>query len=291
VHTTREPGASLVRRLHSLEAEPGIASASLVHGFAWGDVPDMGTRALVYVDRLVPGAQARGEAGVRALADEVASLRQALMVDMPDIDTCLDLALAEPHGPVVVADGSDNAGGGAASDSTFVLQRLLARRVEGAAVAPMWDPMAVRIAWNAGAGAALGLRIGGKVSPMSGPPLDVTCRVLSLVESLKMSGMVADTEVDCGDSVLLEIDGVRVVLVSQRTQAFGTELFTAHGCDPGSLRLIVLKSSQHFRAHFGPIARRVLYCAAPGTLTSDLSQLTYRKVARPRWPLADIPTP
>ena len=82
-----------------------------------------------------------------------------LAVPMPGIDEALDQALAFDGGPVVLADGADNPGGGAPGDSTFILQRLIERGIGNAIIGPLWDPVAARIAFEAGVGATLGLRM------------------------------------------------------------------------------------------------------------------------------------
>ena len=71
----------------------------------------------------------------------------------------------------------------AASDSTFILRRLVERGIGNAALGPLWDPVAVRIATEAGVGARLALRIGGKVSPMSGELIDLVCTVKALAST------------------------------------------------------------------------------------------------------------
>ena len=77
----------------------------------------------------------------------------------------------------MIADTTDNAGGGAPSDNTTFLHRLIARGVQGAAVAPIWDPIAVRLAFDAGEGARLPFRFGGKVGKTSGMPVDAEVEV------------------------------------------------------------------------------------------------------------------
>jgi len=280
VHTTREPAQGFVQRLQALEGQGGVLSVSLTHGFPWGDVPDMGTKVLVYTD----GRPADGDALARRLADELVGLRTELDTPWLDIDQALDAALAAPPGLVVIADSADNPGGGAAGDSTFVLRRLVERGIRGAALGPLWDPQAVRIAFDAGVGARLPLRIGGKVGPLSGAPLDADCTVLALQRDMAMSAL-AGTSQPLGDCALLDVSGVQVVLISRRSQAMGTDLFTQLGCDLQAQRLVVVKSSQHFRAAYAPLAVQVLYCAAPGSVTADLRQLPYRHIQRPKWPI------
>lgn len=280
VHTTREPAAGFVQRMQALEGRDGVLSISLTHGFPWGDVPDMGTKLLVYTD----DRRAEGDRLARQLADELIAMRGQLDTPWLGIDEAITEALAAPPGLVVIADSADNPGGGAAGDATFLLRRLVERGVAGAALGPLWDPQAVRIAFDAGLGARLPMRLGGKTSPMSGDPLDAWCEVKTLQPAMVMTGL-AGTAVPLGDCALVDVQGVEVVLISRRSQAMGTDLFTQLGCDLATRRLVVVKSSQHFRAAFAPLSVRVFYANAPGSVTADLRLLPYRHLRRPKWPI------
>ncbi|QFZ86961.1 microcystin LR degradation protein MlrC-like protein [Variovorax paradoxus] len=280
VHTSREPARSFVERMQALEGKDGVLSVSLTHGFSWGDVPEMGTKVLVYTD----GDQAKADALARQLADEVIAMRDGLTVNYPSIDDSLDQALAFDGGPVVLADGADNPGGGAASDSTFILRRMLERGITNAALGPMWDPIAVRIAFDAGVGAKLQMRIGGKISPLSGDPLDLECTVKALQEDLVMTGL-SNTPTAMGDCALVEVNGIEIVLITRRNQAMGTDMFTQLGCDLAAKKIVVVKSSQHFYASYSQVAKHVIYAGAPGAVTLDLTTLPYRKARLPKWPI------
>ena len=280
MHTSRDPARSFVDRIQALEGKDGILSISVSHGFAWGDTEHMGTQVLVYAD----GEAAKAQALARRLADELIGLREQLGVRYPSIDEALDEALAFDGGPVVLADGADNPGGGAASDATFFLRRIVERGLRDVAIGPFWDPLAARIAIEAGVGARLALRIGGKVSPLSGDPIDLECMVKAIRLEHVQSGL-SNTRVEMGASALVEANGVEILLCSLRNQAMGTDLFTGIGCDLATKKIVVVKSSQHFHASYSKIAKRVIYAAAPGAVTHDLRTLPYRKVRRPKWPL------
>jgi microcystin degradation protein MlrC len=282
MHTSRQPARAFVDRIMALEGQDGILSISISHGFPWGDVPDMGTQVLVYSD----GDVAKAAAMARQLADELIALRRALDVPQAGIDAALDEALAFAGGPVVLADGADNPGGGAPGDSTFILERLLARGMRNACIGPLWDPGAVRIACDAGVGARLAMRIGGKIGPLSGRPLDLDVTVKALCPDMVMTGL-AGTPVAMGDCACVEAAGVQIVLCTTRNQAMGTDLFTQAGVDLEAMKIIVVKSSQHFYAAFSKVAKHVIYVGAPGAVTSDLKTLPYRKIRRPKWPIDD----
>jgi microcystin degradation protein MlrC len=195
----------------------------------------------------------------------------------------LERALAASGHPVVLADTSDNPGGGAPGDSTFLLERLLDRGVDGVALGPLWDPGAVRLCRLAGVGARLALRLGGKIGPISGPPLDVEAEVRHLAQGARQRFSGGWTQL--GDIAALRIGGVEVLVNGVRTQGFDPALFTDHGIALADKRLIVVKSAQHFHAGFAPIAAEILWLDGPGALSQDFAALPYRRVRRPIWPL------
>lgn len=279
-HTTRSPAKDLVARMQALEGHDGILSVSLSHGFATGDVPDMGTKVLVYAD----GDAARAHAVARQLAHEVIALRDQLRVSYLGIDEAIDAALASPLAPVALADRSDNPGSGAPGDATFMLRRLIERDVQDAALGPLWDPGAVRVAFAAGVNATLAMRIGGKTGPSSGDPVDCDCTVKALVPGMTMTSL-AGSQVQLGDCALVQTGGIEIVLTSLRNQALNVDLFTRIGCDPVSKKLLVLKSAQHFHASFSKVAALILYVAAPGAASPHHHLLPYRHIKRPKWPL------
>jgi microcystin degradation protein MlrC len=274
LRTPMQPMRGFVDRARAMEGHDGIVSISAIHGFPWADVADLGTRLLVY---------AHDDTTARSVADrlgpELRAVCDAMRERNPSIDAAIDLALAEPAGPVVLADGADNAGGGAPSDSTFVLRRLIERGIEGAILGPLWDPVAVSIAMQAGEGARLALRIGGKVAPVSGDPLDVRVEVRAVRRGLQVPGLSGSMDT-LGDAVLVAIGGVEVLLNSRRTQGFSTEMFSRMGADPAARRIVVTKSSQHFHASFSTIATRIVYVDAPGALTADLTTLAFHRARR-----------
>jgi microcystin degradation protein MlrC len=144
--------------------------------------------------------------------------------------------------------------------------------------------VAARIAFEAGAGATLNLRIGGKIGPLSGAPLDLRVTVQAVQPELMMTGL-ADTPTAMGDSAVVHCQGVDILLCSLRNQAMGSDVFTNIGVDLGGKKLIVVKSSQHFYASFSKLAKKVIYVAAPGAVTVDLKTLPYTKIQRPKWPI------
>ena len=199
----------------------------------------------------------------------------------------INRALEPGNTPLLVADISDNPGGGAPGDSTFILRELLQGQAEQTCLGPIWDPMAVRTAFSAGIGARLAMRIGGKSGITSGQPLDVDAEITALCPDAYQS--FEGTPDGLGDCAAIRVAGVDIVLTSLRNQALGLELFTNLGIDPASYRVVVVKSSQHFRHEFGPIAAETIYVDSPGTLSQDYDSIPYTKLDRPMWPLVEDP--
>ncbi|MGH6959662.1 MAG: M81 family metallopeptidase, partial [Dongiaceae bacterium] len=259
-HTTREPMQSFVTQMKRLEGDDGVLSVSAAHGFPWGDVADMGTKMLVLTD----GRPRRGAHLAAELSTQLVAMRGRARQEPVPLDEALDRAGAATAWPVVIADTGDNAGGGAPSDSTFVLQALLNRGFESAAIGPLWDPIAAGVAMDAGEGATVNLRVGGKMGPSSGQPLDLRVTVGRICrDALQTYG---SSKEPLGDCVALKVQGVDIVINTLRTQAFGPERFSNVGIDPAGRRILVVKSSHHFHAGFAPLAASVLYLSGPGAL-------------------------
>lgn len=94
-----------------------------------------------------------------------------------------------------------------------------------------------------------------------------------------------------GDCAGVRVGGVEIVLNSNRTQAYGLELFRNVGIDPAAKKIVVVKSSNHFMAAYGPIAKKVIYVESDGPLSLDYRKLPYKRVRRPIWPLDENTTP
>lgn len=288
--TSPQPMRGFVDSMMALEGRDGVLSVSLAHGFPWGDVPDMGSRMLVVTDNDLPKAQRLAEQLGRAFF----ALRHETDRKPAPLDEVFDYVAGLPVSgkPVVVADITDNPGGGAPSDSTFALRAMLERGISAAGVAMIWDPVVVDIAKQAGAGARLRLRIGGKMGPMSGDPLDLDVEVVGVVENMVQEFPqlgTAPVKMFCGDAAALRCQGIDIIVNSVRTQVLSPQVFTSFGIDVAQKRCLVVKSTQHFYAAYAPIAAEVLYVGAPGALIPYYQQLPYQKAQTDKYPWVDDP--
>ena len=286
-HTTRQPMRGFVDKCTSLEGKNGVLSVSIVHGFPWADVADMGSKIVVVAD----GDRAKAEHLAAELGREFFAMRRQTQPAYAGLEEAM--ARAAMHNqpkPLVIADVSDNAGGGAASDSTFILAALLEKGITDAAIAMIWDPMAVRLGFEVGEGATLDLRLGGKLGPASGPPLDLRAKVIGLKRDASVSfGGREKSLAPVGDMAAFEANGIAIVCNTLRSQCKSLDCFTEVGIDPSARRVLVVKSMQHFHAAYAPIASEILYVAVPGAVAPDVRALTYRKASLQQWPFIEDP--
>jgi microcystin degradation protein MlrC len=268
-----------------MEGKNGVLSISIGHCFPYADVPEMGGRILVITDN----NKAQADKLATEIGEEFVSMRGRTAPDYLEPDEAITTGLASNAFPVVMADPADNAGGGAPSDNTTILKRLIERNVQDACLGPIWDPIAVRLCFDAGLGATFNLRFGGKIGPTSNTPVDAQVTVIGLARDCYQSFGPAQAEL--GDCAAIRIGGVEVVLETKRNQALGLELFRNVGIEPTQKKLVVVKSTNHFMAAYGPIAKKVLYIDADGPIPRDYRKIPYTRINRPIWPLDAETTP
>jgi microcystin degradation protein MlrC len=288
-HTPVEPVKSVVADMKAAEGRDGILSVSFGHGFPWADVPDVGAKMVVVADRDIAKAQALAE----QFARRIWALRETTRKRFDTPDEAIDAALAAPAGkPVVVAEMTDNAGGGAASDSTTILRLLLQRGVRDAAAGMFWDPIAVQMCFEAGVGATFPLRLGGKMGPTGDLPIDLVATVRGLSDDHTQTSLSGGRD-SVGAAAWIETGGpkggVHIIIGSVRQQVFNPDMFEALGCRLADKRIVVVKSAQHFYAGFAPIAHSVRYCSVPGGMICDYPSIPLTRIRTPWWPKVEDP--
>lgn len=269
--TTSTTMAGLLARLREAERRPGILSVSFVHGFPWGDTAETGSKMLVIAD----GDAMLAARTAEELGRMIYAQREGLLPRMPGVAEALDQVATMP-GTVVLADTADNPGGGAPGDNVSLLRALLARGIQNAALGAVWDPMSALVCAEAGVGACLMLRLGGKCGGASGDPLDLRVTVRAVSESHTQHGLGGTPE-PLGLSVWISCDGIDIVVISIRSQVFSPDVFTGLGIDLTGKRIIAVKSSHHFHTRFAPIADRILSVATPGAIQMNFAEIAYLK--------------
>lgn len=284
--TSREPMKGLMERARALEARPGVLSVSLMAGFPYADVPDMGPSVIAVAD---------GDATLAAeIADDLGrtlwEARHDLMVPCPSAQEAVRMADQSPQGPVVIVDIGDNIGGGSPGDGTVLLREILSQEVAGALVV-LCDPEAVRQAQAVGPGGLLEMTVGGKTDGLHGEPVAIRGRVRSLhdgtwVEDLPRHGGRRFNDQGATAVVELENDNL-LVLDTLRTPPFSLGQITSLGIDPAQRRILVVKAAVAYRAAYAPIAATVIEADTPGLTALDPRGFAHRHRRRPMFPWED----
>ena len=284
--TAHPPMNEVIERLHEMERRPGVVSMTVATGFPWADVPDAGSSVIAVTDNDSHLA--------RNLADELGGWiwenRQRWYEPPLSIRDALTEGERLGKYPIIVADHTDNTGGGSPGDSTEVLQTFLDLGLTDALVLYMVDPEVAQQAHKAGVGSRIPISLGGKSSPVQGTPVKREADVVALSDGgFAYDGpMLAGLTGSMGRSVWIRIDGVSVVVVSAREQPFDQAFARTLGINCAKMRYICVKSAAHFRAAFEPIAGSIHNVDAAGIHTHDFSKLPHSKRTRRIFPV-DIP--
>jgi len=281
--TLAEPMESVLDRLHALEPEPGILTATMSCGFPFADIHDAGASVVVVTD----GDRELADRKAGEFGDYVFSRRAEFDVELTPVSEAIRIAREEADGPVILADGSDNPGGGAPCDGTVILRELIDSEMTDAVLGILYDPETVAQAHDAGVGETIEAAIGGRTDDEHGVPISAPAyvRVLGDGRFTYQGPMARGSRGNFGRMAVLIVGGVTVVLAERRNQLLDMEMLRCVGVEPTRQKLIAVKSAVHFRAHFGPIASRILDADTPGVHRPDFSKLTYQNVRRPIYPL------
>ncbi|MCE9531793.1 MAG: M81 family metallopeptidase [Planctomycetes bacterium] len=282
--TEREPMRSLLMKARQAEQRPGMLSTSVMAGFPFADVPDMGPSVIAVHN----GDRAVAKEVAEELAQRMWDVRHELYVPCPSPAEAVTLALAADRTPVLLIDLGDNIGGGSAGDGTVLLAEILKQNARGAIVA-LYAPEAVQTAMHLGVGKYFSGVVGGALDKLHGDPV----RVGGLIRSIH-DGKWVETEArhggrrhnDQGPTVVLNIDNSNtLILNSFRTPPFSLGQITSLGLDPRAARMIVVKAAVAYKAAYEPIAGRIIEVDTPGVTASNPKHFKFERIARPMFPL------
>ena len=284
--TLMQPAASVITLIERLEAEHDV-ELNFSMGFSAADFEECGPVLFGY------GSNAHHvREAVQRLHREVVSRRAEWSVDLlapaAAVERAIELA-AGATAPVVIADTQDNPGAGGDSNTTGLLRALIeakaGERLAGrVALGLLFDPASAQAACSAGVGATLSLTLGRAVPTWSGaltdPAVRAPAKVLAVSDGVVplFGPMTAGATAQLGACACVEVEGIRVLLSSAKAQMLDLDLFRFLGVEPAQMKLLVNKSSVHFRAAFAPIASTILVAKALGPMAADPGDLPWTKL-------------
>lgn len=282
--TDDSPMWELLARAVQHGEQAGVLSVSVIEGYPYADVAEMGMSFLAVTD----GDPDLASDVASALARTAWEQRSAYDAAGVPVEEALRRAAAADDGPIVLLDTGDNIGAGSPGDSTHLLAAAQRLGVPGI-FCSLADPQAVQECIDAGVGATLELAVGGKTDDLHGSPVTVQATVRALTD-----GRWEDPGAthggfrffDTGTNALLETqDGHDVLLTSQPQGNVSLQQLRAVGLEPTRQPIIIAKGVNSPRAAFEPIAAEMIYVGTPGVTSADLSTFTYRHL-RPMHPFA-----
>ena len=291
--TLKGPAAEVQKLIFRLKEDPEILDLTFFHSFPYTDVIDA-------VASVTCTARSKEKAEQTALqvAEYVWDHREDFAPESLTPAEAFDRALKmlEKNGgkgpggeplPLIINESSDNPGSGCPQDGTWLLEEFLRRDLKDTLIASIYDPDTVQQALAAGVGATIHVRLGGKTHPLHGEPVEADAYVKTLSDGryLSRSPMGLGSLVNVGPLVLLQIGNVYVTVVSKRAQIMDDGHMEVAGLDYRKLRIMGVKSAQHFRGFWETRVSGLVACDPPGLQKSDVSVYDLQLLPREAYPL------
>jgi microcystin degradation protein MlrC len=289
--TADEPMKTAQAMTRKAEKKPGILAASVFGGFPMADIPDAGLSVVIVAD----GDRKKADKARDTILTYCQEQKEEWIYRHEKLSQAVTRARGANNFPVILLDHADNVGSGGTSDSMMVIKEVLRQKLDGVAVATVYDPDAVKAMAAAGIGATLTLDLGGKSDMPSigheAEPLRLTGKVkrLSDGEWIVRGPMYTGSKVTSGPTAVFETGGedarMQIVVTSLHHEPWDTGIFTHIGIDPHHCRYLLLKSRIHYRAGFETIGKMTVTLDGIGVTTSDNKLLKFKRLKRPIYPL------
>ena len=285
--TAFEPMRTLEAEARAIESRhPDILAVNVFGGFSFADMPETG----VSFTAVTVGDPKVASKELQRLSDLAWQHRaQGNVLDEP-LEKVLE-RLRNSEGPIVLAEPSDNIGGGAPGDGTVVLRAFIEHAIDNAAVA-INDPEAVRQVSAHKPGERVTVEIGGRESPLNGPPVRLEVELVStsdgrfaLEDRNSHLASMCGSHFEMGPSAVVRYKGIRILLTTHKTPPFDLAQWRSQGIVPEELSVIAVKAAVAHRRVYDPIAKAQYTVETPGPCSSNLKTFPFRFVRRPIYPL------
>lgn len=279
--TNSAPMNKVLELAHEIEQDDRVISVTVASGFAYSDVAEIGSSAIVITNDEPVLAKESAERIARSTWDA----REDFLPDLPSIKEAVSAAITSTSRPVILADAGDNIGAGTPGDSTFVLRELLDQNAASAVVI-IADKESVEKAVSAGIGSSVDLAVGGKTDRFHGDPIRLEAKVTFISDGVFTNrGHMRDGIVEnMGKTAVVECRGIRIILTEIKMPPWNLEQLRSVGISPEHEEIIVLKSAVAFRAAYEPIAGEIIEVNSPGLSSVDLRQFDFKNIRRPLFP-------
>ena len=139
-------------------------------------------------------------------------------------------------------------------------------------------------------GATVDLRVGGKLEPLNGDPVELRGEVRLLTYG-QAASVVDGHPTQFGRTAIVRIGQTDLILTEHPTSQYHPGFFRAVGIEPRDRRILVVQSAHLFRAAFEVrehIPKMIIEVDSPGISSPNARRFTYHHLRRPIFPLDDF---
>ncbi len=277
-YTWMEPTSSIYAGL-SEEINNEVYAAAIAVGFHLSDIEQVGPAVVAYGQ-----SQNAVDSATKKLLNVININRNNFKGEILSARDAVAQAVgisSDADKPVILADTQDNPGGGGTGDTTGILRELIAQQVEDAVVAVIVDAEVAAKSHQSGKEAIIDIELGDKSGMPGHSPLSTQAKVLELGDGCftGTGPMYLGARMQLGLMALLDIAGIKVIVSSKKIQVADQSILRHLGIEPIKEKIIVLKSSVHFRNDFQDISERVILAKSPGAVIADPLELDYKNAS------------
>ncbi|MFO1079577.1 MAG: M81 family metallopeptidase [Reyranellaceae bacterium] len=292
--TAKGPYADLIR-YGQRKIAGDVLNVSVMAGFAYSDSPKNGLTAVVTARN---GNRRAAAKLARKIAERAWTNKERFKRDMTTMADAVQLAVAVGRDPrrkaIALADVADNPGGGGRGNTTWLLRALKSAGAQGVLFGVFNDAAVAAEAHRLGEGAEFTASFNSREKQEFSLPFDCAARVLKLSDGKYVGrrGVLRNVSADMGPSALLDLGGIRLVVISNRCQCMDPRQFEMFGLDIAEARVVVVKSRGHFRGGFDEFFKpdQIYEVDCPGLTSPVLANFTWTKLPRPVYPLDEETT-
>ena len=286
LETDKNPHREFLDMAHHWEENSKVISVSVVTGFPYADIYEGGVTVIAQTNDDIPLA----EKIVDQIGKAIMKKHKDFTRKTVSVEEAVRIGMEASEIPVVLADVADNTGAGSPGDGTQILRKLIEMKAKNVGFANIPDPETVEQAIKAGVGTSVNVQLGGKSNYNLGKPIKASAVVKTIADGkfINKGPMCRGLQSNLGRTVVLDINGIEVIVTERRFQPWDPEIFRRLGIEPTEKQILVVKSTLHYQAAFGKFAKKMINVDAPGLAPANIKFLDLKNIRRPIFPLDQL---
>ena len=285
MRTTDGPMREVVSYAALTEQQEGALDITVFGGFPYSDCTMSGACCMVFTDN----NPALAERLARDVAEKLWSLKDQFFIPLPSTKQALEGITKATQYPIAIVDNGDNPGSGGIADTPSQLRAILeANLTIPTAFCFLFDPELVSRCHEAGVGARIFTKLGGRLTPQYGPPVEREVEVVRLIEDCSFNNegpQFTGMRNSYGPTAVVKSGNVEIVIVSIRHSVSDPGFYRVNGIDFSKIKLLAVKAKNHFRAAFSDVFTEIIAVDEPGPAAYDFTTLKFVHVPREFYPM------